>query len=111
MLQNVALCQQFHVFHFRDERGKTALHMADTRGSQRCVLAILNKNPDCLNTLDENKVSLNLSSLICLMGSCIYIHLINGFTYLMANISGGTIEALLLVVKQVPHNSFSPKEA
>ncbi|KAJ7373642.1 Transient receptor putative cation channel sub A member 1 [Desmophyllum pertusum] len=47
----------------KDQHQKTALHLAATRGSKRCVMSILASRPDCLNTLDENKdTALNLAS-------------------------------------------------
>ncbi|CAH3180194.1 unnamed protein product [Porites evermanni] len=42
---------------------KTPLHLAAIRGSKRCVVSILEKHPDCLNAVDENKnTALNLAS-------------------------------------------------
>ncbi|KAL9951432.1 hypothetical protein ACROYT_G044091 [Oculina patagonica] len=47
----------------KDQHNKTALHLAATRGSKRCVSSILSKHPDCLNAVDENKnTALNLAS-------------------------------------------------
>ncbi|KAL9955881.1 hypothetical protein ACROYT_G037277 [Oculina patagonica] len=47
----------------KDKHQKTALHLAATRGSKRCVMSILAKRPDCLNALDENKdTALNQAS-------------------------------------------------
>ena len=50
----LSLCQT----HFRDQNQKTPLHLAASRGSKRCAISILANRPDCLNALDENKVSL-----------------------------------------------------
>nr|XP_058941683.1 transient receptor potential cation channel subfamily A member 1-like [Pocillopora verrucosa] len=47
----------------KDQNQKTALHLAASRGSKRCIVSILETHPECLNNVDENKnTALNLAS-------------------------------------------------
>ncbi|XP_022786604.1 transient receptor potential cation channel subfamily A member 1-like isoform X2 [Stylophora pistillata] len=47
----------------KDQYQKTALHLAASRGSKRCIMSIVDKHPECLNNVDEAKnTALNLAS-------------------------------------------------
>lgn len=45
-------------FFPRDQNERTPLHLAAIKGSLRCCEVIVNKNDDCVNDLDKNKVQL-----------------------------------------------------
>ena len=47
----------FSFFFFsRDQNERTPLHLAAIKGSLRCCETIVNKNEECVNDLDKNKV-------------------------------------------------------
>ena len=62
-------------FCFRDQSERTPLHLAAIKGSLPCCEVLINRNEDCINDLDKNKVhkfersSLNIVILLIVTGN------------------------------------------